>query len=156
MTIANRLQKYLEGEGVHYDVVAHPRTASSSRTAEAAHVPGGRLAKSVLVHHEMGYVLAVVPSTHRVELGTLQAVLDKRLGLASESEVCKLFDDCDTGAVPAVGAAYGVPVILDESLGGATDLYFEGGDHKSLVHVTGDAFRSLTRDAQRARFSHPA
>ncbi|WP_204351152.1 YbaK/EbsC family protein, partial [Serratia marcescens] len=70
-------------------MVAHPRTASSSRTAEAAHVPGGRLAKSVVVHHEMGYVLAVVPSTHRVELGTLQAVLDKRLGLASESEVCK-------------------------------------------------------------------
>ncbi|QCI67337.1 aminoacyl-tRNA deacylase [Phreatobacter stygius] len=156
MTMANRLQTYLDSEGVRYEIVAHPRTASSSRTAEAAHVPGGRVAKSVVIHHELGYVLAVVPSTHRVELSTLQAVLDKRLGLASEGEISRLFDDCDVGAVPAVGAAYGVPVILDDSLGGATDLYFEGGDHKSLIHVSGDDFRILTRDAQRARFSHPA
>jgi Ala-tRNA(Pro) deacylase len=156
MTVATRLRTYLEREGVAYDVVAHPRTYAASRTAQAAHVPGQQLAKSVVVHHELGYVLAVVPSTHRVELGTLQSVLNKRLGLATEGEVASLFDDCDAGAVPPIGAAYGLPVVLDESLGDAKDLYFEGGDHTSLVHVAGEAFRALTRDAQRARFSHRA
>lgn len=155
MTIANRLQHYMDQAGVHYEVVAHPRSLSASRTAQAAHIPGDRLAKSVVVHHEMGYVLAVVPSTHRVELGALQSVLDRRLGLATEIEVAELFDDCDYGAVPPIGAAYGVPVVLDESCD-ADDIYFEGGDHASLVHVAGDAFRALTRDAQRARFSHRA
>jgi Ala-tRNA(Pro) deacylase len=114
------------------------------------------MAKSVVIHHELGYVLAVVPSTHRVELGTLQDVLDKRLGLATEGEVTTLFSDCEIGAIPPIGAAYGVPVVLDESLGDAPHLYFEGGDHKSLVHVSGDAFRVLTKDARRARFSHHA
>jgi Ala-tRNA(Pro) deacylase len=156
MTIASRLRQFLDSEGVRYDVVSHPRTATSSQSAEVAHIPGNQVAKSVVVHHELGYVLAVVPSTHRVELGTLQDLLDKRLGLATEAEVTTLFHDCEAGAIPPVGAAYGVPVILDQSLGDVSDLYFEGGDHKSLVHVSSDAFRLLTKDARRARFSHQA
>jgi Ala-tRNA(Pro) deacylase len=156
MTIATKLKTYIDGQGIAYDTVAHHRTATSRQSAVAAHVPGSRMAKSVLVHHELGYALAVVPSTHRIELGTLQEVIDKRLGLASEEEVVSLFDDCDVGAIPPIGAAYDVPVILDVSLGDAADVYFEGGDHKTLVHVSGKDFGSLTKGARRAHFSHPS
>lgn len=156
MTIANRLKDFIDAKGVPYDTVAHHRTSTSRQAAIAAHVPGSIMAKSVVVHHDGGYALAVVPSTHRIELGTLQDVMDKRIGLASEDEVVSLFEDCDTGAVPPIGAAYDVPVILDESLGDAADIYFEGGDHKTLVHVSGKDFRNLTSDAHQARFSYPA
>lgn len=156
MTIARKLKDYIVGKGIHYDTVTHHRTATSSQTAQAAHVPSRRLAKSVLVHHETGYALAVVPSSHRIELNTLQAVVDRRLGLASEDEVSQLFSDCDIGAVPPVGAAYDVPVILDESFDVDTDVYFEAGDHKTLVHVNADDFRSLLQGARVARFSHRA
>lgn len=156
MTIAKKLQEYIDREGVAYDTVAHHRTATTSQSAQAAHVPGRRLAKSVVVHHETGYVLAVVPSTHRIELTTLQEVMDRRLGLASEEEVSALFSDCDEGAVPPIGLAYDVPVVLDESLENGGDVYFEAGDHRTLVHVSGPAFRTLTKDARVARFSHPA
>jgi Ala-tRNA(Pro) deacylase len=155
MTIARKLQDYIDSEGIAYDTVAHHRTATTSQSAQAAHVPGRRLAKSVLVHHEMGYVLAVVPSTHQLELSTLQSVMNKRLGLASEDEVSSLFSDCEIGAVPPVGSAYNVPMMLDESLNDAGDVYFEGGDHRTLVHMSGANFRSLMKDAQVARFSHP-
>jgi Ala-tRNA(Pro) deacylase len=156
MTIAKKLQDYIDREGIAYDTVPHHRTATTSQSAQAAHVPGSRLAKTVVVHHETGYVLAVVPSTHRIELTTLQEVMDRRLGLASEDEVSTLFSDCDEGAAPPVGKAYNVPVIMDESLGNANDVYFEGGDHRTLVHVTGPNFRTLMKDAQIARFSHPS
>ena len=156
MTIANRLKDYIDGRGISYDTVAHHRTSTSRQSAIAAHVPGSMMAKSVVVHHELGYALAVVPSTHRIELGTLQDVMDRRLGLASEDEVVSLFGDCDTGAIPPIGAAYDVPVILDDSLGEAADIYFEGGDHRTLVHVSGEDFRNLTTGARQARFSHLA
>ncbi|ESY74703.1 aminoacyl-tRNA deacylase [Mesorhizobium sp. M1050] len=156
MTIANRLKDFIDGKGIPYDTVAHHRTSTSRQAAIAAHVPGSIMAKSVVVHHELGYAVAVVPSTHRIELGTLQDVMDKRLGLASEDEMASLFGDCDTGAIPPIGAAYNVPVIVDESLGDATDVYFEGGDHKTLVHVSGKDFRNLTMGAYQARFSHAA
>jgi Ala-tRNA(Pro) deacylase len=91
-----------------------------------------------------------------VELGALQDIMDKRLGLASEDETCSLFADCDVGAIPPIGAAYGVPVLLDESFADTADIYFEGGDHRTLVHVSGRDFRNLTKGCTRARFSHPA
>jgi Ala-tRNA(Pro) deacylase len=156
MTIAAKLRDYLDGNGVPYDTVTHHRTATSRQTARAAHVPGSRMAKSVLVHHDRGYAVAVVPATHRIEFGALQDVMDKRLGLASEDEVGSVFDDCDIGAIPPIGAAYNVPVILDESFDDADDVYFEGGDHRTLVHVSGKDFRNLTKDAVRARFSQTA
>ncbi len=156
MTIAVRLRNFLEGRRIRYEEIAHPRTETSSRTAQATHVPGRLVAKSVVVHHELGYALAVVPSSHRVELDTLQGLLGKRLGLASENEIAKLFEDCDLGAVPPIGAAYGMPVVIDESLVNAADVYFEGGDHATLVHVTGDGFRELMKEARSAQFSHPA
>jgi Ala-tRNA(Pro) deacylase len=48
--------------------------------------------------------------------------------------------------------------LTGSSSSGASELYFEGGDHTTLVRVSGDAFRALIlmRDARRARFSHPA
>ena len=73
--------------GVAYETVDHPRTATASETAQAAHIPGSRLAKTVVIHLESGPVLAVVPSSHRVDLGELQSLLDRRLGLASETEI---------------------------------------------------------------------
>ena len=87
MTIATRLKDFIDRKGISYDTVAHHRTSTSRQSAIAAHIPGSIVAKSVVVHHELGYALAVVPSTHRIKLGTLQDVMDKRLGLASEDEV---------------------------------------------------------------------
>ena len=156
MTIAVRLQQYLDSQGIGYDAVAHRPTHTSAGSARAAHVSGGAVAKPVVIHHEDDYALAVVPSTHRVELGALRDLLGGRPGLATEAEVARLFDDCEIGAVPPIGAAYGVPVLVDESLDRAAELYFEAGDHTTLVHVGGDAFRALTKDARRARFSYPA
>jgi Ala-tRNA(Pro) deacylase len=105
MTIATRLRQYLDSEGVDYDVVPHPRTTTSVGSAHAAHVPGDQVGKPVVVHHGLGYVLAVVPGTHRVELGTLQSILDKPLRLATEDELGRLFEDCELGAIPPIGSS---------------------------------------------------
>jgi Ala-tRNA(Pro) deacylase len=50
--------------------------------------------------------------------------------------------------VPALGEAYNVPMLVDESLLRLPDVYFEGGDHEDLVHVAGDDFRALMRHAR--------
>jgi Ala-tRNA(Pro) deacylase len=156
MTIAPKLKNYIDGQHIPYDSVAHHRTATTRQSAIAAHVPVTRMAKSVLVRHELGYALAVVPSSHRIELVVLQEILNRRLGLASEDEALSIFADCDIGAIPPIGAAYDLPVILDDSLSEDGDVYFEGGDHRTLVHVSGQDFRNLTKDARHARFSHLA
>ncbi len=153
MSIAKRVKDFLEAAGVRYKAVAHARSASSSETAQAAHVPGDQLAKSVVVHHEKGYVVAVVPSSHRVDLQRLQDLIERRMGLATEREIRQLFYDCDTGAVPPIGEAYGLKTLVDSSLDGQDDIWFEGGDHETLVQVSGRDFDRLMRDCQHASFS---
>lgn len=156
MTISTKLKRYLDEKGIRYDAVPHPRTATASETAEAAHLPGDCVAKTVVIHHEGGYALAVVPASNRVDLTALQNLLDRRLGLASEAEIRQLFDDCDTGAAPPIGAAYGVMTVVDKSLDDRDDVWFEGGDHKTLVHVTGAEFGQLMRDATHEAISYHA
>ncbi len=156
MSIGRKLKDYMADAKVEYDLVNHPRTQTSSDTAHAAHIPGDRLAKGVVLHHQDGYVLAVVPSTHRVELDSLERTVGRDLDLASEPEIADLFDDCRLGAIPPTGAAYDVKTMVDESLTSLPEVYFEGGDHRTLVHVSGDGFRRLMAEAQQARFSHPA
>ena len=48
---------------------------------------------------------------------------------------------------------YGLDVIVDYSLDMLGDVYFEAGDHRTLVHVTDDQFALMTEDALHGSFS---
>ena len=153
MAISSTLQEFLDGRGVKYRVVAHPRTDSASRTAEAAHVPGDELAKGVLVEDAGHYMVAVLPATRRLQFGKLHHMLGEHVGLATEEEVQSVFSDCERGAVPALGTAYKLETLLDESLATQAEIYVEGGDHRSLIRLDGSDFRELLGDCRQGDFT---
>ena len=49
MSISPTLSKYLAAENIQYDEIPHELTMTSSRTAEACHVSGDRLAKAIVL-----------------------------------------------------------------------------------------------------------
>ena len=153
MSIALTLQQYLDDQGIEYDVMTHEETRSSSLTAQASHVPGDCLAKGVVVKRKKGYLLAILPASRHVELNALGRWLKQPVGLATEEEINELFHDCNAGAVPPVGAAYGLRAVIDESLEGREDVYFESGDHRTLVHLSGANFHRLMEKVPHERFS---
>lgn len=153
MAIAKRLEWYLNHHNVAYEVIRHRRTDSSRRAAEEAHVDEDHLAKCVLLGDEQGYVLAVLPASRRVSLEDTREQLGRELDLATEDELGDMFDDCEVGAVPAVGRAYGIPTVVDESLLHLEDVYFEAGEHEDLVHVKGPEFARLMSGVRRAVLS---
>lgn len=154
MATASRLEQYMTQRGVRYDVMLHPHSHSSMETAELAHIPGDRLAKSVILEDEEGYVMAVLPSTHRVEIGKLSRELNRKLGLATESELMTLFADCETGAIHPVGLAYGMMTVVDEGLAEQAEIYFEAGDHENLIRMNQNEFKALMENAAHANFGH--
>lgn len=156
MTIAHSLEQYLHSHDVTYDLVGHPHSESAQRTAAAAHVPGDRLAKSVILEDDDGYVMAVIPSTHRLDLGLLHRQYHRFLGLAVEQELADLFTDCEPGAVPPVGAAYGMPTIVDDALLEQPEVYLEAGDHEELIRLSSEQFKALLGDVDRGRISRHA
>lgn len=154
MAISKCLKDYLDSHGVDYRIITHRHTSNSAETAEVAHISGDQLAKSILLEDENGYFLVVVPASRRVDLGTLHRRLRRQVGLATEDELKDLFADCDVGAIPPVGEAFGIPSFVDVSLDDSLDVYFEAGDHEALVHMSGRQFRQLTSHAQHGRMSH--
>lgn len=153
MTIAASVQKHLVHAGVSFEVIEHSRTLDSAHAAQAAHVPGAQLAKGTLLKDDQGFVIAVVPATRKVDLGTMHRRFGRPLGLATEGELNGLFGDCEPGAVPPLGAAYGIDSILDDSLMEEADVYFEAGDHRGLVHLSGSEFRKLMTGVPHADIS---
>lgn len=156
MNIAPSVQDYLAAQQIAYDVILHPRTASSSGTTQAAHVPGARFAKAVVLKDEQGYVLAVLPASHQVAVSEVGSALHRHsLELASESDLKRLFADCDLGAVPPLGAAYGLPMIVEETLDRQPEVFFEAGDHRHVIHMTQNEFSRLTSEVPHAHFGQP-
>jgi Ala-tRNA(Pro) deacylase len=152
MAIATTLQHYLESEGVPYDLMTHDRTGSSTRTAEASHVSADNLAKGVVVKHKDGYVLAILPAARQIQLDAISNWLNGPVCLATEEEISTLFPDCGQGAVPPLPAAYGLNAVVDESLEGRGDIYFEAGDHCTLVHLAGNEFHRLMEKVPHKQF----
>jgi Ala-tRNA(Pro) deacylase len=153
MAVAATVKEFLEQRGVPYDIVHHTHTPTSMRTAEAAHIPGDRLAKAVLLQDDRGVLLAVLPASRHLDLDALNRLLGRQLSLTTEAEIGARFRDCEVGAVPAVGPAYGLDTVLDQSLADHPDIYFEAGDHESLVHLRGADFLNVLGSATRGHFS---
>ena len=156
MKIASKLEDYLRQQEIKYRVVTHPHSEYSMETAEKAHVPGDALAKGVLVKDDDGYLLVVLPADFHIELESLQRLLGQQVKMVDEAAVVKVFADCEPGAVPPVGMAYGIKTIWDpeSSLGKLDEVFFEAGDHQTLVRVSGVQFHELMAPAERGRFSH--
>ena len=132
MSIAMTVSNYLDEHGIDYDILSHPHTVTSGQSAAAAHIPGTRLAKSVLLEDDSGHLM-----------------------LATESELANLFSDCEIGALPALGPAYGIETVVDDAIAEQPDIYFEAGDHEQLVHVSAESFNALLGEtARHGHFSH--
>ncbi|MFQ5418639.1 MAG: aminoacyl-tRNA deacylase [Myxococcota bacterium] len=156
MSIAKTVKWYLDTHHVSYEILQHPHTTTSEETANAAYIWGDQLAKSVLLEDERGYVLVVLPASRRVDLRKLRAKLGRKLEFATEGELGQIFRDCETGAIPPLGAAYGIPVAYDDHLRRLGSVYFEGGDHQDLVYMGGVEFASLFQDSPHGDFAATA
>lgn len=154
MAIAISLQAFLQDHPLENETLTHPYTQSSLRTAAVIGQSGDKVAKSVLLRDDDGYVLAILPATHRIHLGRLHHDMKRNLGLATELEVTKLFHDCKIGAIPPVGMLYDIDTVVDDSLLEQSDIYFEAGDHESMIHMDRKAFGQLVGDATHANFSY--
>ena len=67
--------EFLRSRRVWFEEVLHQPASSSTKRAHNMHVPGRRVAKTVLVKAGDRFVLAVLPCTSRIDLGSLADVM---------------------------------------------------------------------------------
>jgi len=156
MSIPTRLSTYLEQQGVHYELCAHEPSRTSAETARSAHVMPHQLAKGVLLEDAQGCVLAVVPGDKNVVVEELAEMLGRdALRLADEQRIVGMFQECDRGALPPVGMAWGVQTVVDDEVMACEHVYLEGGDHRLLLRMGQDEFGALMSEARHGHFCRP-
>ena len=153
MAIPMTIREYLKACDIDYEEVKHPREVSTRRLAQAAHISGDQLAKAVMLHADSGCRLAVLPSSCDADLEALSQLFNERVELASEAEIIGRFSDCDPGATTPVGQAYGLQVYVDDMLRHQPDIYFDAGDHETLLHMSGSEFNRLMGNSPHGHFS---
>jgi Ala-tRNA(Pro) deacylase len=97
--------------------------------------------------------MAVLPADRQIKLGQLSHLLSRpHLHLADEERVAAIFADCEPGAVPALGMAWGLETIVEEELDDCGVVYIEAGDHEHLVCISHEHFERLMQPARHGRF----
>ena len=130
------IRDFLRHRLVRFEMLLHRPAPSAARMAETVHVSGRRVAKGVLVQSGTAYLLAVLPSTHRIELDRLATILGvKELRIATEAEVMKIFNDCERGALPPFGRLYGLTTIVDSSLAAGAEIVFVANSRHEGVRM---------------------
>jgi Ala-tRNA(Pro) deacylase len=138
-----KLDQFLLDQHIPFEQVHHEPTFTANRVAECLHVPGKEVAKSVLLRAPLGYMLAVLPSTHRIDLDRIERELGNvPVEMASEQEMDQLFPDCERGALPPFGSLYHLPTIVDETLTEDERIVFEAQSHQQAIRI---AFRDFQR-----------
>ena len=154
MSANARLTAYLDNQRIRYDIKPHSHSYSSIGTAITAEISPRKLAKAVVLEdHEGRHMMAVLPTDNKLSVRKLGQVLNREFHLASEKKVYHLFRDCAPGAIPPVGKIYNMDTIVDDQLSAQRDIYMEGGDHETLIHMKQAEFQKLMSQTKHGRFS---
>jgi Ala-tRNA(Pro) deacylase len=140
-----RVPNHLADQHTPFETLPHPPAFTAARRAQFLHVPGRLLAKSVLLRGPDGYLLAVVPATHRVVLGAVAVFVGGPVCLAQTGEITEVFCDCEWGALTPFGSLYGVPTLLDSSFEPEAMLVFEAHLHVLAIRLRCRDFERLEK-----------
>ncbi len=141
-----KVKEYLSDNAVEYDVIEHLPVYDAGRLAQAVHVSGREVAKTVLLKSTVGdkFIVAVLPSNRTIDFDQLQADLGgAEYQLASESDIAEHCPDCELGVLPPFGDGYGMEVIVDNSLTEDEHIVFEGNTHQEAIRITYADFAKL-------------
>lgn len=144
MIVLKRLQSYLDSQKIPYQVVTHSVAYTAKEAAQSLHVPADMYAKVVVVKGDGRYVMAVLPSTWKVDFRRLEEVLGcPHIRLATEEELATLFPDCEIGSMPPFGNLYGTPVYVDATLTADEQIVFDAGSHVGAIKMRYRDFADL-------------
>ena len=146
MYARNLAKNYLELKRVPYEHHVHATAFTAQQLANAEHLPGSNVAKTVMVKADGRFVMAVVPASTRVDLKALKEMLGvSEARLATETEFQELFPDSDVGAMPPFGNLYEIPVCVEHSLTRDEDIVFNAGTHEDSILMKCEDFCRLVQ-----------
>lgn len=131
------LLDWLAGQHIEYEVHQHDPAFTARATATADGVDPRTFAKVVAVAaRDSRTVIVVLDATDRLDLRTARHLLgggDVRL--LTEPQLTALAPGCEVGALPAVGALFGLTTYADYAVRADPEISFNAGSHRFSARV---------------------
>ena len=144
--LAKSLKRYLDEHNIKYVTIQHSPAFTAQEVAQSAHIPGGGLAKTVMVIIDGALAMAVLPANRRVQVQDLRGLTGcDDVRLAHEDEFKQCFPDCEAGAMPPFGNLYDMSVYISPELAAEPDIVFNAGSHTELVRMSWSDYHSLVK-----------
>ncbi|MBI5821171.1 MAG: deacylase [Verrucomicrobia bacterium] len=145
MTCLERIEEYLNQQGVRYEIFHHAPAYTAQRIAQAEHIPGKMQVKAVILRSGEQFYMAVLPAVAQLDIAAFTKVVGKPCKLATEADFKDLFPDCETGAMPPLGSFYMIPVYADDLLEEDDEIVMQAGTHTESVKIAWDDYLHLER-----------
>lgn len=133
---ATALKSYLDEHRTPYTCIGHPIAYTAQKTAEAAHIKGRDMAKTVIVRLDGEWCMVVLPAHMKLDLARLCLETGARDAvLATEHDIAIRFPDCEIGAMPPFGNLYGMKVFVQWQLVDEHAIAFNAGTHDEVLRM---------------------
>lgn len=153
--ISTRLKRYLDDNGVGYDVMHHDPAFTAQELSARMHISGYEFVKVVVVKMDGDFALAALPAPLRVNFKALAQVAGvKKVSLATEQEFQQLFTDCELGAMPPFGNLYNLPTYAEQDVSLTENIVVNAGTHAEAIRLRYSDFSRLARP-RLGRFGEP-
>jgi Ala-tRNA(Pro) deacylase len=130
-------EAYLKDREIRFEMALHPGTYTARAEAKALGLPADHVLKAVVLRHDRGYAIAVVPASRKIDMNLLTAAIpDPHVRLATEGEIDAKFPGFDLGALPPLPGFLGVRAYVDP-------LVF---DHDEVAFADGRQTESILAD----------
>jgi Ala-tRNA(Pro) deacylase len=154
--ISTKLKEYLDNVRVQYAEHPHRPAYTSQEIAQASHIPGREMVKSVILKaDEEKLIMAVLSAQDVANLDVLREEIGcSKLRLASEAEFSNAFPTCKPGAMPPFGNLFNLPTYCESSLSRNREIEFNAGTHDETVRMRFGDYKRLANPTM-IQFAQP-
>ena len=144
MAIPKKLLAHLDKAKIKYKIVRHKTVYTAYDAAQTLGAKLGEIAKTLVIKADKIYLLAVLPASHKLDLGKLKKIIKaKKIEITKEGVMKKIFK-IKPGAITPFGQIYKVPVYIDKGMLRAKQIIAGAGTFEESVVMTAKNFLKAT------------
>lgn len=153
MALAARLERFLTGKGIAYRELEIDQVLSFDAAVLASGRPQDEFIRATPLIDINGVVMAVHGYNTSLDMDLVHKQTGRRLQPLTARQSARLFADCDPGFQPPVGAAYDLPVLVDEDILGYPRTLMCCGTDNTLLELDRTSLARALADASLGHLS---
>ncbi len=147
LPLAPRLNHFVDEQNVRFQLIHHAQYSDHRLALEESGLKPECAVKVVALIDARGPAAAVIPYYSQLNIGLLNESLGRTFQILSDANACRLFSDCESGHYPAFPMAYGLPVVLDESVLSQEYIVSHSGCQRALLKLSTSSFSIVMKGA---------